>query len=75
MKQEIPVPHRTAYPAIWVETEEEYSRRIKELADGCCPVADCELNYEFQGAGKYEPVTWTNRPEGIPQICLKWVGV
>ena len=66
-------PIRTSFPAIWVEDEERYNALLKKFADGCCPVADCELNFEYQGRGKYEPVVWTARPEGIPLFGLKWV--
>lgn len=69
------IPMRTAFPAVYIESEEDYDKILKRFAEGCCPKADLELNYEFQGCGQYEPVVWTDRPEGLPLFGLKWVGV
>lgn len=67
------MPNRTAFPKVWVEEEADYKRILIKFMEGCCPVADCDQDYEWQGRGWYEPVVWTARPEGIPLFGLKWV--
>lgn len=66
-------PKRTEFPKVFVEEEDDYKRILTRFAEGCCPVADCEISFEYQGRGTYEPVVWTARPEGTPLFCLKWV--
>lgn len=60
---------------IYCDSQEDHERELREWVGRVFGDKDVEVDWEYSGAGKYRFQVWSDRPEGLPLVALKWEGV